>query len=160
MRKNGKQGAARNIGIRYASTDYIGSVDSDDWVELDMYEKMYEKAISTGADVVGVMQRRVDECGKILYAENSYNAKLNIFCKVEEEDYSGLPGGVVCGLFRKQLIVQNNIILLIEIQPLCNGGGKGSRLLLTTARMDMTKEDWERIRKAYLKDMQRSNMKF
>ncbi len=268
--KNGKQGTARNIGIRYASTDYIGFVDSDDWVELDMYEKMYEKAISTGADVVGVMQRRVDEYGKILYTENSYSIKFNTFCRVEEEDYKGLPGGVVCGLFRKQLIVQNNIwfpeglayednywgpiiscyikswyvigeplynyfvnrnsttlqwgamhhfdrlkIEKMKLEELKKRGfyeknkdriefnflqlyyintlyivitrmgrfpydivcqmqkelrelfpdfennpylselGQRQRLLLTTAKMDMTKEDWERIRKAYLKDMER-----
>ena len=107
--KNGKQGAARNIGIRYASTDYIGFVDSDDWVELDMYEKMYEKAISTGADVVGVMQHRVDETGKELYKQDFQEEKLNIFCTVEKDEYSGLPGGVVCGLYRKQVIIENDI---------------------------------------------------
>ena len=107
--KNGKQGTARNIGIRYASTDYIGFVDSDDWVELDMYEKMYEKAISTGADVVGVMSHRVDETGKELYKQDFQEGKLNIFCTAEKDVYRGLPGGVWSGLYKKQLILENDI---------------------------------------------------
>lgn len=38
--ENRKQGAARNAALEYASAPYIGYVDSDDWVEPDMYEKM------------------------------------------------------------------------------------------------------------------------
>lgn len=41
--ENGHQGMARNIGMEYASAPYIGFVDSDDWLEPDMYEKLYEK---------------------------------------------------------------------------------------------------------------------
>lgn len=49
---NGGQGRARNFGIEMASGDYLGFIDSDDWIELDMYEKMYSKAVETNADVV------------------------------------------------------------------------------------------------------------
>lgn len=38
--ENGRQGRARNIGLQYASAPYVGYVDSDDWVEPDMYEKI------------------------------------------------------------------------------------------------------------------------
>lgn len=105
---NGKQGTARNIGITYASADYIGFVDSDDWIELSMYEKMYDKAVSTGVDVVGVLSNRIDETGKVLHI-NSYNGEKNVFCKAKEEYFRGLPGGVWSGLYRKQLILKNNI---------------------------------------------------
>lgn len=44
--------AARQDGINMASGEYIGFVDSDDWVELDMYEKMYLSAMKNDADVV------------------------------------------------------------------------------------------------------------
>ncbi len=36
--------AARNDGLRAASGDYIGFVDSDDWIDLDFYEKLYTAA--------------------------------------------------------------------------------------------------------------------
>ena len=37
---NGKQGTARNIGMSYASAEYVTFVDSDDWLEEDMLEKL------------------------------------------------------------------------------------------------------------------------
>lgn len=49
---NGGQGRARNAALPMAQGDYIGFVDSDDWIERDMYEKMLDRAEQTGADVV------------------------------------------------------------------------------------------------------------
>ena len=43
--ENGRQGKARNIGMTYATSDYVGFVDSDDWVEPDMYEIMLGEMI-------------------------------------------------------------------------------------------------------------------
>lgn len=44
--------SARNRGMEYATGQYIIHCDSDDWVELDMIEKMYSRAISDNADIV------------------------------------------------------------------------------------------------------------
>lgn len=48
------QGAAvaRNIGIENASSQYLGFVDSDDFIDKDFYEKLYHKAILANADAV------------------------------------------------------------------------------------------------------------
>lgn len=43
---------ARNTGIKEATGEYIGFVDSDDWVEPTMYEKLYNKAKAEDLDVV------------------------------------------------------------------------------------------------------------
>ncbi len=51
-KENGGQSSARNYGLKHAKGEYIGFVDSDDYVSLDMYEKMYEKAISDDFDMV------------------------------------------------------------------------------------------------------------
>lgn len=50
--KNRGPGGARNIGLQYASGEYIGFVDSDDIVTIDMYEKMYAKAKTDDYDIV------------------------------------------------------------------------------------------------------------
>ena len=44
--------AARQDGIERASGEYVGFVDSDDWLERNMYERMYEVAVKENADVV------------------------------------------------------------------------------------------------------------
>ena len=49
---NGKMGRARNIGLTYASGEYIGYADSDDWTEPEMFEKMLEAAENGKMDVV------------------------------------------------------------------------------------------------------------
>jgi glycosyltransferase involved in cell wall biosynthesis len=47
----GKQGAARNAGMKIAQGDYIGFVDSDDFVEPEMFEKMVAKASLSDAEI-------------------------------------------------------------------------------------------------------------
>ena len=44
--------ATRNTALEIARGDYIIHCDSDDWVEFDMYERMYQKATKTNADMV------------------------------------------------------------------------------------------------------------
>ena len=61
---NSKQGTARNIGMQHARGKYLGFCDSDDYVEPDMYESLYEKMISTDADYV-VCQRYIEKNGEI-----------------------------------------------------------------------------------------------
>jgi exopolysaccharide biosynthesis predicted pyruvyltransferase EpsI/glycosyltransferase involved in cell wall biosynthesis len=50
-KRNGGLSEARNYGIEQATGDYIGFVDSDDWIEKDMYELLHAKAIQYQADI-------------------------------------------------------------------------------------------------------------
>lgn len=43
--------AARNLGFKMSNGQYIGYVDSDDWIEPDMYEKLLGRIEETKADV-------------------------------------------------------------------------------------------------------------
>lgn len=51
-KQNGGLSDARNYGIPYAQGKYIGFVDSDDYVELNMFEEMYKKAEEENSDMV------------------------------------------------------------------------------------------------------------
>lgn len=50
---NGRQGAARNDGLKVAKGKWIGFVDADDWVDVTMFEKLLEKAEHEGSDMAG-----------------------------------------------------------------------------------------------------------
>lgn len=52
IKENGGLGSARNTGINSAKGEYIAYVDSDDWIEHDMLESMYNEAISKDLDIV------------------------------------------------------------------------------------------------------------
>lgn len=58
---------ARNSGMRIAAGEYIGFVDSDDYIDLDYYEKLYCTAIKNNADIAcsGII-RESDKKNKIL----------------------------------------------------------------------------------------------
>ena len=43
--------ASRNLGLRKAKGKYIGFVDSDDWIEPDMFEKLHSFLTGSGADI-------------------------------------------------------------------------------------------------------------
>lgn len=50
--KNLKVYKTKLRGIKYATGDYIGFIDVDDWVDKGYYEELYNEAIRTGADIV------------------------------------------------------------------------------------------------------------
>ena len=51
-KENGGQSSARNLGLNNATGDYIGFVDSDDWIDQEMYLSLINPAILMNADIV------------------------------------------------------------------------------------------------------------
>ena len=44
--------SARKTGLKFVHGEYVAHCDSDDWVERNMYEYLYQEAISANADIV------------------------------------------------------------------------------------------------------------
>ena len=52
LEKNQGESAARNAGLSAAKGEYLAFMDNDDEIDLNFYEKLYEKAAKTNADIV------------------------------------------------------------------------------------------------------------
>lgn len=60
-KQNGGISSARNTGIDLAEGEYLSFIDSDDWIEKDMLQVLYELAVSKKADVAECAFQRVEE---------------------------------------------------------------------------------------------------
>lgn len=66
---------ARKKGVSIAKGDYIGFVDSDDWIDVDMYERMLETDFSDKVDIITCGFKRPTESGYI-YITNGWEDGL------------------------------------------------------------------------------------
>ena len=79
--KNAGVSVARNHGIEVAEGDYIGFVDSDDWIDTHMYERLLQEAYKTNADVVMCDITTVYDSGKTQMDTITQLSKNHIFKK-------------------------------------------------------------------------------
>ena len=110
--------AARQDGMERASGEYIGFVDSDDWIEPDMYERMYGAAKKENADVV-MCNLFIDEDGlNPVYLEPGVYDRERIEREILPRQLGGIsPKGSnsvirwsnCCRIYRMSLIRDNNI---------------------------------------------------
>lgn len=67
IKENGGQSSARNFGITQAKGKYVGFVDSDDYVNPTMYQKLYTKGESENADIVQcALYQCYEDCNEYL----------------------------------------------------------------------------------------------
>ena len=52
IKENGGQGSARNLGIEKAKGEFLSFIDSDDWIDKNMLEEMYNLAQKEKTDIV------------------------------------------------------------------------------------------------------------
>ncbi len=86
------QAYARNIGLTIASGEYVGFVDADDWAELDMFEKMYNRAKEFQTDITMCQTQLYDDkTGEVIHTDyydlkNLEKFKDNVFCPNETKN--------------------------------------------------------------------------
>lgn len=106
-KENGGQASARNLGLSRANGEYILFVDSDDWVDKTIVEKLYNRAINTNSDIVICNAYSVQN-DKILpyqlFGNYSKDLKKNYIVSCE--------GACWGQLIKRSIIVDNNLYFL------------------------------------------------
>ncbi|MBQ2946738.1 MAG: glycosyltransferase family 2 protein [Bacilli bacterium] len=106
-KKNAGQAAARNDGLKESNGEYIFYVDSDDYIELETLENMYNLAIKNNSDLVICDYFKLYDNNKKVYQStipfySSNNEKIPVL---------SMPGPV-CKLFKKEILISNEINFL------------------------------------------------
>lgn len=108
---NSKQGTARNIGIQYATSDYIAFVDADDWIQETMYEKLYQKAIEYDCDMVCCKYKRVKNETELMGLTGREDGLYHIQDEADQKAFllAGIEGGICCNIYKRHIVIDNNI---------------------------------------------------
>jgi len=110
-KKNLGQGAARNIGIRSAHGEFIYCVDSDDYIDLKLCEKMYNATIAENADMAMCDMNCLGKNNFIIKNCRS-NGKFNTtdLCDRVKDIKTHSP----CNAIVKKSIIENNNLYFPE----------------------------------------------
>lgn len=111
----GSYGKAFNKSLEIATGEYIGIVETDDWLDLTMYEKMYNKAKLENADVVkcGFWFAFDDENKNFTVLYDEYEEVLDI--NKQQKFLSSQPS-VWSGIYKKDFLLKNNMQMIEKRQ--------------------------------------------
>lgn len=97
----------RNYGIKIANSDYIGFVDSDDSIDINMYKNMYELANTDNSCIVICNFRAIDKFGIKDFKTFSKNqTKDTLFQRTLSKELAPFP---VNRIYKKELFIKNKI---------------------------------------------------
>lgn len=96
---------ARQSGWQVATGEYVANCDSDDWVDLNLYEMMYKEAIEKNADIVvsDIMFVREDVTDRICGLRDVNASKEDV---IKDMMYMRILWCIWNKLFRRELLAQ------------------------------------------------------
>ncbi|MBR3889743.1 glycosyltransferase, partial [bacterium] len=113
--QNGIGGAGnnRNIGIDASTKEYIGFMDSDDYIEPDYYEKLYDSCKMFNSDIALADVIEIDYEQNKIIKTHKYNLQFEYSIK---KMFSIIKTGSVWDkLYRAEVIKSNNIKFLENV---------------------------------------------
>ncbi len=107
---NGGYGQTMNTALKHATGDYIAIVESDDFVEPDMIEKLLDTAEETGVDFVKTryyLYTEKEETVGELFPNPVYDEAFSLQEKSPEVLMGG--GNIWTGLYKRNFLIENGI---------------------------------------------------
>lgn len=108
---NRRQGGAKNAGLKVASGQWVGFIDSDDWVTPDYYEKLLKKAAQTGADMVGcdynLVTEHTMEVGRVV--QNNSVDQTGVLDSAKHKSLIMRSGSMVIKIYKHEVIQENKL---------------------------------------------------
>ena len=108
LSENHKQGGAKNAALEICTGEYIGFVDSDDWVMPNMYERLVEAAKKNQADMAICNLTHVYE-HTMEVNENVPSMDSDINGELTEEKIKRLifhSGALVCRVYKRYIFME------------------------------------------------------
>lgn len=106
LKENKKPGGARNEGMKIAKGEYVGFVDSDDYVEIEMYEELYKIAKIEDYDMVDCGFDNKSMKKKVLSTTENTWGELDIEKRGHLIAY---PGFLWSKIFKRNIFIDNDI---------------------------------------------------
>lgn len=110
--KNIGYGATMNFGLSLANGEYIGIVESDDFIERDMYEDLYRIAKEKDLDFAKGDYWKYTEEGKCLISRSDACQSDTVFSRYENMDKIFAPKSIWSGIYKKEFLVKSQIYFL------------------------------------------------
>lgn len=110
-KENSGYGASMNIGLTAAEGEYIGIVESDDFVKTTMYEELYNLAVKNNADVVKsdyyLYTTSNNQSRKIGIIKPKYTGK--VFSVKGYPKILKMPPSIWSSIYRREFLNKNSI---------------------------------------------------
>ena len=117
-KENGGISSARNIGLDVATGEWIAFVDSDDYIEKDMYEVLYKTAIEKNVDICACFFKYLTVDNKILFnltqeqldMNGKYNSKEFLELIYKDEYMNGICVATWNKIYKKNIFTRYRYI--------------------------------------------------
>ena len=116
IQENKGLGASRNKGVYLAKSDFVFFLDSDDYIEPNTLEKLYNKVLQENADLVISKWKKVTEEGETIKKRNDFELLQNINSQPKIPIiFSGNLSMIICGNLIKKELLTDNLLLFPNV---------------------------------------------
>ena len=104
-----------NLGFRAATGEYFGIVETDDIINLKMYEKLYKVAVETGVDIVKANFCRFEIVDGVVKKKYAEIAKPHLYDRIliKENDRTDIITNAAlytwAGIYKRDFLLENGI---------------------------------------------------